>query len=293
MVDLHDPNLAILRTRLPKDANLEAAIAEANRLVEAWNIEVDGILSGATYCLVIGGRDKQGREVVLRVPMYDRGEALEALHTQIAYSGKGGVEVLNHDPSSGCTLMRRIRPGRMLSEAGLDSIEEVKVCSSIIRELTMPPIPEVRQIEAWYAPFLVEQTAEGIPDDMLHEAQALAKELLETTTDKVLLHADLHHYNILQDGHDWISIDAQGVAGDSCIEPAAFIRNPELSIHERPDLDELVALRINGFAEELGFPLWRVWGWAFAHNVLSWWWCDPPDRAKGIPVLEAIRSARP
>jgi streptomycin 6-kinase len=291
MIELNDPNLAILRTRLPKDANLEAAIAEANRLIEAWNIEVEGILSGATYCLVVGGRDKQGGEVVLRVPMYDRGEALEALHTQIAYSGRGGVEVLNHDPATACTLLRRVRPGRMLSEAGLITMEEVKVCSSIIRKLTMPSIPEVRPIEAWYEPFLAEKRAEGIPNDMFHEAQALATELLETTTHKVLLHADLHHYNVLQDGNGWISIDAQGVAGDPCIEPAAFIRNPDL--HERRDLDDLISIRINGFAEELGLPLYRVWGWAFAHNVLSWWWCDPPDRAMGIPVLEAIRAARP
>jgi streptomycin 6-kinase len=293
MIDLNDPNLAILRTRMPKEASLEAGIAEANRLVEAWNIEVEGILSGATYCLVIGGRDKQGSEVVLRVPMYDHGEAIEALHTQIAFSGKGGVEILNHDPTTASTLMRRVRPGRMLSEAGLGTTEEVKVCCSIIRKLTTAPVPEVRPIEAWYEPFLAEQRAEGIPDDMFHEAQAIAKELLESTPDKVLLHADLHHYNILQDGDGWISIDAQGVAGDPCIEPAAFIRNPELSLSERPDLNELVAIRINGFAEELDLPLSRIWGWAFAHNVLSWWWCDPPDRAQGIPVLEAIRAARP
>jgi streptomycin 6-kinase len=107
------------------------------------------------------------------------------------------------------------------------------------------------------------------------------------------LHADLHHFNLLKDGEGWISIDAQGVSGDPCIEPATFIRNPELSVDSRPDLEELVALRIRGFADELGLPIDRVWGWALAHNVLSWWWCEPPQRPKGVPVLRAIRLARP
>ena len=107
MVDPRDPNLAILRDRLPREADLEAGIAEANRLVQAWHIEVEGILPGATYCLVVGGRDKQGTDVVLRLPMYDYDEALEALHTQIAYSGTGGVEILNHDLPTACTAWWR------------------------------------------------------------------------------------------------------------------------------------------------------------------------------------------
>lgn len=45
-------------------------------------------------------------------------------------------------------------------------------------------------------------------------ADGRAQELLLSQGEPVLLHADLHHYNILQHQDTWIAIDPKGVVGE-------------------------------------------------------------------------------
>ena len=65
-----------------------------------------------------------------------------------------------------------------------------------------------------------------IPDEHLQKARKLRDQLLQTSEADVLLHGDLHHDNILQNGDDWLVIDPKGVIGEPAYEVAAFIRNP-------------------------------------------------------------------
>ncbi|WP_341788905.1 MULTISPECIES: aminoglycoside phosphotransferase family protein [unclassified Rickettsia] len=47
--------------------------------------------------------------------------------------------------------------------------------------------------------------------------------LLERTEPQTLLHGDLHHDNILQNGKQWVAIDPKGVIGYPINEIWAFI----------------------------------------------------------------------
>ena len=98
----------------------------------------------------------------------------------------------------------------------------------------------------------------------------LYKELMETSTQTVLLHADLHHYNILSATREpWLTIDPKGYYGDPGYEVGAFLANhPEASCAGQ-DLDEIDTRRINIMIEELRMPRDRVIKWGV---VLSCIW---------------------
>ncbi|HWA84183.1 MAG TPA: aminoglycoside phosphotransferase family protein [Fimbriimonadaceae bacterium] len=283
MVDASHPELAALRGRLPKEADFEAGMEAAARLEARFEVEVFDVLPGATNCLVLLARN----ETVLRVPLCDE-ERNEGFRAQLVFSGRGGVEILAYEVETGSVLMPRIRPGKMLHEVTTDPTEEARICSGVVRTLDHSPIPGAVLIENWYRPFLEIEHAEAIPDALLRQAQRVAVRLLATTLSTRLLHGDLHHYNLLQDGDDWVSVDPKGVVADPAVEIAAFLRNPCDSLSPTP---EIMSARIRTFAEELGYPAARIRDWGIAHNVLSAWWDEPSQRPRTIATVEAIRSS--
>jgi streptomycin 6-kinase len=58
-------------------------------------------------------------------------------------------------------------------------------------------------------------------------AESLFRELIASSESPVLLHGDLHHFNILSARRQpWLAIDPKGVAGEPAYEPGALLRNP-------------------------------------------------------------------
>jgi streptomycin 6-kinase len=87
-----------------------------------------------------------------------------------------------------------------------------------------------------------------------------------------LLHGDLHHDNILQNGKDWLVIDSKGVIGESAYEEAAFIRNPMPELLTHDNTPNIIPNRITRRAGLLELPSQRIFDWYFVQAVLSWVW---------------------
>jgi streptomycin 6-kinase len=134
-----------------------------------------------------------------------------------------------------------------------------------------------------------------IPDGYLKKARKLRDELLQTSKPDVLLHGDLHHDNILQNGDDWLVIDPKGVIGEPAYDMAAFIRNPipELLTHDDPP--NIIHNRVTRFAEVLELPSQRILDWCFVQAVLSWVWAieDGCDATSYFEQLTKIFDTMP
>ena len=66
-------------------------------------------------------------------------------------------------------------------------------------------------------------------------------ELLSSAGEPMLLHGDLHHYNILAaERQPWLAIDPKGVVGDPVYETGVFLYN-RLTDELYPD--EMLAIR--------------------------------------------------
>ena len=110
------------------------------------------------------------------------------------------------------------------------------------------------------------------PVRLVEQAAALFEQLLASSDAPVLLHGDLHHYNILSaDGAGWLAIDPKGVIGEPAYEAGALMRNP-LNVESWPNLQQTLARRADILADELGFDRQRILGWSMAQSVLAGWW---------------------
>jgi streptomycin 6-kinase len=95
-------------------------------------------------------------------------------------------------------------------------------------------------------------------------------ELCETQSAKqFLLHADLHHDNILKDSErGWLVIDPKGYAGELEFETASFLHNPAREFRTAA----VLARRARILSDRLGLDQNRILRWCFAHGVLSALW---------------------
>lgn len=159
--------------------------------------------------------------------------------------------------------------------------EAINITANIIKRLHKAPIPSPHafpHVKDWLA---VLDSDLKIPAKTLQKARKIRDELLQNPGPDVLLHGDLHHDNILQNGNDksrrssksedgWVAIDPKGVIGEPAYEVAAFIRNPmpELLIHD--DAPNIIHNRITRFSELLELPSQRILDWCLVQAVLSW-----------------------
>jgi streptomycin 6-kinase len=107
------------------------------------------------------------------------------------------------------------------------------------------------------------------PGRLVDIAERFFADLLSSSPTPVLLHGDLHHFNILAAGNQWIAIDPKGVAGEPAYEVAAFLENPGPECYLNIDIQRR---RIEVLCEEAGLDRDRVLRYAIAHAVLSAWW---------------------
>ena len=111
------------------------------------------------------------------------------------------------------------------------------------------------------------------PVKLVEEAERLFSELIFSMGEPVVLHGDLHHFNILSSRREgWAAIDPQGVVGEAEYETGALLRNPSPDIYKHLHLEGVLARRMDQLAEELGFDRQRIRGWAIATALLSVWW---------------------
>ena len=132
-------------------------------------------------------------------------------------------------------------------------------------------------------------TSGPLPEKLTGEAERLFAELLASQSEPVVLHGDLHHFNILAaERQPWLAIDPKGVVGEPEYEVGAFLRNPMPDLLSKPHPGSILARRLDQFSEELGFDRERLRSWGIAQAVLSAWWSIEDH---GYGWEEAIRFA--
>lgn len=107
---------------------------------------------------------------------------------------------------------------------------------------------------------------------IIKPAQDMTRYLIETTRDEdiCVLHADIHHKNILKSDRGWLAIDPQKAIGDRHYEVANMFKNPigydgcfESMRHER---------QAEIFVDVLGLDKTRILQFAFSYMALSAAW---------------------
>jgi streptomycin 6-kinase len=221
------------------------------------------------------------------------------------FDGQGMVRLLEDASDEGIVLLERVLPGRELVDFVLPGPGEDEVATRIAAGVfgrIWRPIPAQ---DAHHFPTVADmgdafgelraayQGSSGpFPMALFDRAERLYRELAASQGEIVLLHGDLHHWNILSaEREPWLAIDPKGVAGEREFEAGALLKNPCDRVASWPDLPRLQARRLDILAEMLNLNRQRMAAWAFAFAVLSsvWVWEETgaPD-ADMLVVAEAL-----
>lgn len=119
----------------------------------------------------------------------------------------------------------------------------------------------------------------GVPNaEFTTEIDALSGE-------QVLLHGDLHHFNILSSRRNsWLAIDPKGVIGEREYEICALMRNPGPQLFTAMNTEQVILRRLDQIVEYTGFDRERILLWSIVNAVLTAWWCIE-DKVPGKDYL--------
>ncbi len=243
-----------------------------------WQLTLQPELPPLSYNLVLFGKSASAGEVVLKLnlPSSELDSEIEALAQA---QGEGMVRLIEADPSAALMMLERIRPGTALRNTPMDDLESTMIGAQIMKRFSRTPArpdhlhPLRRWFNALYRyPDRYTPETSPIPIQLVEQAIAVTNRLLREPRDKVLLHGDIHHENVLRGGESgWITIDPKGLVGERGYEIAPWMLNPP-GTGKRPDLAEVLSARLDLFSRELGIDRQRLAEWAFMHSVLSMCW---------------------
>lgn len=200
------------------------------------------------------------------------------------FNGNGAVRLLQAD--EGAQLVQFVE-GEFLKS--LDDREATKVFCQLIQKLhasneALPSgLPSMEEnFRALFAP----------SDNPLLKAGAkLARELLASDAERVVLHGDLHHKNVLGSGNNWLAIDPKGLIGERAYDFANIFYNPDdqpALVESRERILELAETFSTFFKIEQK----RILQYAFAYGCLSASWAieDGMDPSRRLRIAKLIHD---
>lgn len=253
-----------------------------------WGLEPDGAAFAGSEGRLAPVRFKR-RPAMLKV----FGSADEARGGRVLdwWGGRGAVEVLASAPEAVLMVRAPAAAGlAQMAEAGEDDQASAILCHVVAALHAPRPCPEpagVPPLRGLFAKLV------GVAQDdaRLAAAAATAARLLETQQEVVVLHADIHHFNVLDfGGGDWRAIDPWGYRGERAYDYANIVRNPSLDLVRAPGRLER-QLEIIAAAARL--ELSRLRSWVFAHAGLAAVWDleDGHDPSRSFAVLDRLAGA--
>ena len=238
-----------------------------------WKVAIEEIRE--TESSVLGFGVREGLPVVLKISRragdeWNSGEMLRA------FCSDGTARV--YESAGGAALLERLQPGTQLVDlvrTGKDE-EATAILADVMTRMAHHPPPEsCPTIADWsrgFDRYLQGVINDAIPRALTEEAREIYLSLAPSQTNTMLLHGDLHHYNVLYDSHrGWLAIDPKGVVGEREYEVGAILRNPV----EQQDLflsRTIIEHRLLQLTKSLDLNYERALRWSFAQAVLSVIW---------------------
>ena len=239
---------------------------------QQWHVSIEKTFETATSVLAFG--ERKSSRVVLKIIKH-LGDEWHSGDILTAFDSDGMVRV--HESGAGAVLLERLDPGNELIKLVRDGSDEraTEILADVMSQLANHAAPEgCATVFDWARGFdRYLKSADGeISVSLVHKARDVYHRLAMSSSRTMLLHGDLHHYNVLFDANrGWVAIDPKGVAGELEYEVGAILRNPG----EQPDFfssRSAVERRLRILTAALPLDHRRTLQWSFAQAVLSAIW---------------------
>ena len=225
------------------------------------------------YVLPVLG--SKGVEWVLKVSVPHDAFSRE-IHALRHFNGRGSARLIAANPEEGWMLIERLLPGTRLVDV-LDEQQAIPIAVSVMQRL-WTPVTEPQlfiSLEEWLRSLEQLDTQASLQQLISKKLRdfviSRAKELISSQGEPVLLHGDLHHYNILQHQSEWLAIDPKGIMGEREFEIGAFLRNP-FCVVEDPLETKALARNLDWVIDLTAFNRERVLSWCIIQAILCVCW---------------------
>jgi streptomycin 6-kinase len=275
-------------------AGLPELVAE---LAGRWGLRV-GAPYELSYHWVAPAERADGTAAVLRLGVPGSAEDEQAATALALVGGDGMCALLEHDPAAGAMLLARVEPGDLLSGlAAADDPAATAVLLDVMGRLHRrvrggrTPLPTIAERGRAFDR-LRSRHGGGtgpLPAALVAAAERAWADLGDPPAGgPLLLHGDLHHYNVLRSRrHGWLAIDPMPVLGAPLHEVGPLLLNPVHELLGWPDAAGVLSARIEQLAAGLAVPAADVRRWGQAFSALSGAWSDEDHE----PVDHALACA--
>ena len=260
-----------------------------------WHLRMLEPFDNLSFNYAAPGTRIDGTPVVLKIAFGGKEVGPEVAALRLA-GGEGMVRLQEDDPEGHAFLMERAVPGDMLT-AVPDDDEATRIAAGVMTRLWRPvpadhPFPTVVD---WGRGFDRLRVRFGggtgpLPAALTARAERLFGELIATSAAPVVLHGDLHHFNILRADDRWLAIDPKGVVGEPAYEIGALLRNRLPPLEDPTAARAALLRRIAIVAEVTGLDADRMRRWTVAQALLSAWWTIE-DGGDVADAQDVIRTA--
>lgn len=258
------------------------------RYLQSWNLSADGdpIVTPGSHLLPVRW---QGLPAMLKIAHTSEEKLGGRLMSW--WAGDGAAQVYAHDGEA-MVMERATGAGSLMHMAlnGQDDEASRIACATIARLHAPRPAPPkgLLSLEVWFQSLWRAAEDEG---GRLLDCAAVARELLATQQDIVVLHGDVHHDNILDFGaRGWLAIDPKRVTGERGYDYANLICNPDLPTCSDP---MRFNRQVDVIAQTAGLARQRLLQWVVAHAGLSAaWFLEDGERQRAEIDLEVARLAQ-
>lgn len=184
--------------------------------------------------------------------------------------GRRSCKVYEYDEAKGLLLEERIVPGTVLrAEPSLE--KRVEALAEVFREIHQPEHSGESYLD-WLDGVWGFCASGGVPGElcrMAEQARKVCRELFRRYPERLLLHGDLHHDNLLlrADG-SYLMIDPKGIVGPGILDLPRFLLNEA----DFADGQEHMRRAVRLVGEACGCPEEALWKGLFLEAVLANLW---------------------
>lgn len=262
----------------------EKVLSDIEVYADRWGLSSFQLIPSYSANLVFKCDSETYGNVVLKKGPFSE-EVVTEFNTLRQYNGRRFCRVFDADLENGVILEECIRPGIPLrNESSLD--RRLSVFCSFYKGLhTTPANAEIYPTYTEWVGKITEYMSkrEDFYELYLHmkKAKDICLSVSTVYTQKLLLHGDLHHDNILL-GHDgeYVIIDPKGVIGDPVFDVPRFILN-EFGDEITPELYKKIKDIIYTFEKNLNIPSDILKKCLYFETVMGQCWCvedgSPPE----------------
>ena len=273
------------------------------RCAQRWElVKVGTPYPEAQFNFVAPVRRGDGQLAVLKIGCPDppNGEITREIAALTRYGGLGAARLLQADRKDAALLLQRAEPGTPLAHLRNDE-QATRIAGRSMKALwrSLPTHHSFRPVDAWAAQRLALELSTlpaVIAVETAGRARALLTAQLAHPCTPVLLHGDLHHWNLLRaEGDIYWAIDPKGYCGHPLYDVIAWLRNWPDGLRDSAHAQEAMRCRVAVLSEELEHPPENVAAWAFAGLVLDAWFdlVRNPDDTYPMHMLRCAHLLAP